>query len=137
MCGIAGIAAGAGTQLDVATLESMTARLTHRGPDTGAVWHEHHIGLGHRRLAILELSNAGAQPMHSDCGRYVLVFNGEIYNHLNLRRDLESVAEGRTWRGHSDTETLLASIAAWDSMKRFAGRRACLPWVCGIAKTGA
>ena len=69
--------------------------------------------------------------MHSDCGRYVLVFNGEIYNHLNLRRDLELVAEGRTWRGHSDTETLLASIAAWgldEALCRASGMFALVLW---------
>lgn len=66
------------------------------------------IVLGHRRLAILELSPAGHQPMHSACGRYVIAFNGEIYNHLELRADLEHAGMRAAWRGNSDTETLLA-----------------------------
>lgn len=89
----------------------MAAAIVHRGPDGHGVWHDAGtgIGLAHRRLAILDLSAAGHQPMHSPCGRYVLVFNGEIYNHLDLRRRLG----GEGWRGHSDTETLLAGFDAW------------------------
>jgi asparagine synthase (glutamine-hydrolysing) len=96
------------------TIEQMTMTLRHRGPDASGVWvdPETGIALGHKRLAILDLSERGAQPMHSACGRYVITFNGEIYNHLSLRKDLE---EGGVtgWRGTSDTETLLAGFAAW------------------------
>lgn len=91
----------------------MTACLIHRGPDDKGVWTEDGIGLGHRRLAILDLSTTGAQPMHSDCGRYVLAYNGEVYNHLDLRRALEMEGGATPWRGQSDTETLLAAIAHW------------------------
>ncbi|MBF6620165.1 MAG: asparagine synthase (glutamine-hydrolyzing), partial [Patulibacter sp.] len=73
--------------------------------------------LGHRRLSILDLSPAGHQPMHSACSRYVIAFNGEIYNHLDLRRALEAEGRAPAWRGHSDTETLLACFAAWDVEK--------------------
>lgn len=71
------------------------------------------IALGHRRLAIIDLSPAGHQPMHSACGRYVIAFNGEIYNHLELRQELERAGRTGTWHGHSDTETLLACFVSW------------------------
>lgn len=115
MCGIAGIVAGRSRGGDrVRSIASaMTARLVHRGPDAGDVWHEDGVAFGHRRLSILDLSPAGAQPMHSACGRYVLVLNGEIYNHLDLRKELEASGDAYQWRGHSDTETLLAAVARW------------------------
>ncbi|MCL6618299.1 asparagine synthase (glutamine-hydrolyzing) [Thermomonas hydrothermalis] len=97
----------------------MADTLIHRGPDDAGVWMDEHAGLAlaHRRLAILDLSPAGHQPMVSVSGRYVIAFNGEIYNHLALRGDLQKVGAGGTepnaWRGHSDTETLLAAIDAW------------------------
>ncbi|WP_296176318.1 asparagine synthase (glutamine-hydrolyzing) [Psychrobacter sp. UBA2769] len=93
----------------------MNDALYHRGPDAGDSWLDETIGLalGHRRLAILELSPAGAQPMHSVCGRYVVVFNGEIYNHLQLRQQLNQEGFLLEWRGHSDTETMLACFVAW------------------------
>jgi asparagine synthase (glutamine-hydrolysing) len=71
------------------------------------------IGLGHRRLKVIDLSENGAQPMHSACNRYVLIFNGEIYNHQALRTELEECKLAPTWRGHSDTEILLAGFVAW------------------------
>lgn len=92
----------------------MADALTHRGPDDGGAWADAEAGiaLSHRRLAIVDLSPAGHQPMRSTCGRYVVVYNGEIYNHFELRRELE--ANGSIeWRGHSDTETLVHSIARW------------------------
>lgn len=93
--------------------EAMGQTIRHRGPDDAGVWCDQDVGiaLGHRRLSILDLSPAGHQPMHSACGRYVIVFNGEIYNHLELRNQLSGAHGG--WNGHSDTETLLAAIAAW------------------------
>jgi len=89
----------------------MVAAIRYRGPDANGVWCDPTVGLGlgHARLSILDLSPAGSQPMLSASGRYVIVFNGEIYNHLELREQLGGVA----WRGHSDTETLLASVEAW------------------------
>ena len=93
----------------------MNAALYYRGPDAEGSWQDNKLGLvlGHQRLAILDISSAGAQPMHSHCGRYVLVFNGEIYNHLQLRQQLNSEGHTIAWRGHSDTETLLACFVAW------------------------
>jgi asparagine synthase (glutamine-hydrolysing) len=113
MCGIAGVL-GEGSR-DVSLLARMGDRLAHRGPDDQGIWAdpEAAIGLVNRRLAIVDLSPAGHQPVHSSNGRFVLTFNGEIYNHSDLRSELEergAVPEGG-WRGHSDTETLIEAIA--------------------------
>lgn len=98
-----------------ALLDRMGARLQHRGPDDHGQWTDIDagVGLAHRRLAVVDLSPAGHQPMFSPSGRYVIAFNGEIYNHLALRDALDEVA----WRGHSDTETLLAAFDAWGVSK--------------------
>lgn len=114
MCGIVGIAAdrdGADERRRI--VETMAATLKHRGPDSTGTWAdpESTIALGFRRLSILDLSPAGNQPMTSRSGRWVIVFNGEIYNHRRLRTELES--EGAQFRGHSDTETLVEAIDAW------------------------
>lgn len=117
MCGIAGlwIPAGAPRERLERQALAMTTRLLHRGPDDGGVWSDEASGiaLAQRRLAIIDLSPAGHQPMHSACGRYAAVFNGEIYNHLDLRARLAAEGQAPMWRGHSDTETLVACIAAW------------------------
>lgn len=113
MCGIAGaLAAGRGAEDD---LRRMIACVRHRGPDDGGVWFdaESGAGLAHARLSIIDLSPAGHQPMSSASGRYVLVFNGEIYNHLLLREELARSGRSPAYRGHSDTETLLAGFEAW------------------------
>lgn len=93
----------------------MAGTLAHRGPDGAGTWLDAGAGiaLGHRRLAVLDPSSAGAQPMVSTCGRHVIAFNGEIYNHLDLREALRLDAAAPEWRGHSDTETLLAAISRW------------------------
>lgn len=114
MCGLAGFLSEwrNDTAEDArAQLALMNAGLVHRGPDSEGFWldGEAGIALAHRRLAVVDLSPAGHQPMCSDGGRYMLVFNGEIYNHLDLR----SALGVRPWRGHSDTETLLAGFEAW------------------------
>src|SRR5512141_2582234 len=110
MCGIAGFVAGRLGVPDAARIAGrMAAAAPHRGPDDAGAWEDGTgVALAHRRLSILDLSSAGHQPMHSGSGRYTVVFNGEIYNHLELRGRLPGVA----WRGHSDTETLLAAIEA-------------------------
>jgi asparagine synthase (glutamine-hydrolysing) len=110
MCGITGILGHAEADLKE-TVEAMAASIRYRGPDDSGVWcdRSHGVALGHARLSILDLSPAGHQPMLSGSGRYVIAFNGEIYNHLELRGQLAGVA----WQGHSDTETLLAAIEAW------------------------
>jgi asparagine synthase (glutamine-hydrolysing) len=93
----------------------MIRALAHRGPDDEGVWidSDAKIALGHRRLSIIDLSAAGHQPMVSPSGRYVITFNGEIYNHADLRRELEAQGHEVSWCGHSDTETLLAGFDVW------------------------
>jgi asparagine synthase (glutamine-hydrolysing) len=118
MCGLTGfLKADALQGRDELTrvVARMTAPLAHRGPNDAGHWCDpaHGIALGHRRLAIIDVSAAGHQPMQSPGGRYVLVFNGEIYNHLLLREELDGNAHTVPWRGGSDTETLLAAFEQW------------------------
>ncbi|WP_394752365.1 asparagine synthase (glutamine-hydrolyzing) [Crenothrix sp.] len=117
MCGLTGFwqTTHFSTDTAYAVAEQMAQRIIHRGPDDAGVWVDESSGvaLAHRRLAIVDLSPAGHQPMLSTSGRYVLVFNGEIYNHLSLREELDKINVGQ-WRGHSDTETLLAAFESWD-----------------------
>jgi asparagine synthase (glutamine-hydrolysing) len=116
MCGIAGLLDlkskfGAGELYAIAS--RMAGSLRHRGPDDQGVWVDAEAGIafGHTRLAIIDLSTAGAQPMHSSCGRFVICYNGEVYNAPELRAQLE--AAGRKFRGHSDTEVIVESFAVW------------------------
>ena len=137
MCGFTGYLA-ANPCLDALearqVLRHMANAIQHRGPDSDGYWVEPAVGIGlaHRRLAIVDLSPAGAQPMTSVSGRYVLAFNGEIYNHMRLREALAhegKVAVG--WRGHSDTETLLAGFEAWGiegTLQRAVGMFALALW---------
>lgn len=113
MCGIIGYWGVA--HVDAAISGRMASQIETRGPDDAGVWVDETAGLAlaHRRLSILDLSLAGHQPMHSPCGRYVLVYNGEIYNHLDLRTELEAANGHFDWQGHSDTETLLAALRHW------------------------
>lgn len=135
MCGIAGLfRPGGGDARALAGVASkMTATLQHRGPDAEDVWTNDRAGIafGHRRLSILDLTDAGAQPMHSECGRFTVTFNGEIYNHLDIRKELEAIGGAPNWRGHSDTETLLYAIRHWgiaDAINRFVGMFAVAVW---------
>jgi asparagine synthase (glutamine-hydrolysing) len=134
MCGIAGLLLSPGKLTAAAlgaTIAAMTDTLTHRGPDDGGVWldAEAGIALGHRRLAIIDLSAAGHQPMLSAAGRFVLTFNGEIYNFVALRREL--TAAGHGFHGDSDTEVLLAALATWGidaTLRRIEGMFAFALW---------
>lgn len=142
MCGITGFLSAANSTRynpeDIA--RCMALAIIHRGPDDAGTWADVEIGiaLGHRRLSILDLSPAGHQPMASVCGRYVIVFNGEVYNHLDLRRELDRIPPGppllrgnRVWRGHSDTETLLAGFETWGieaTLKKTVGMFAIALW---------
>jgi asparagine synthase (glutamine-hydrolysing) len=116
MCGIAGFVNHKqrfGSDEIGAVAARMAARLSHRGPDDQGVWADAAAGvaLGHTRLAIIDLSPAGAQPMVSSCGRFVLSYNGEVFNAPELRAALE--AKGRVFRGHSDTEVMVEGFAVW------------------------
>jgi len=136
MCGIVGFWSDDGIHPEKfqATISKMTNTLTHRGPDDVGVWvnDKNGIALGQRRLSILDLSAAGHQPMISENGRYVVVFNGEIYNHLSLRKSLlDEGAVSYNWHGQSDTETLLAGIEHWgivETLKKLVGMFAIGIW---------
>ncbi len=125
MCGIAG-----STRADGATLLAMRGRLGHRGPDDEGLWLEDDDGVGfsHTRLAVIDLSPGGHQPMESDCGRYVIVYNGEIYNYRTLRVELE--AKGERFRSESDTEVLLRLLCrdGADAIERLVGMFAFAFW---------
>jgi len=134
MCGISGFLDTShrfGNRELEATVLEMVNTLRHRGPDDSGAWADARAGiaLGHRRLAIVDLSPEGHQPMRSVCGRYVISFNGEIYNFKSLRRELEGL--GHAFRGHSDTEVMLACISEWGllkAVKRFNGMFAFALW---------
>ena len=133
MCGLTGIFDPLGRSREDlrSIIRSMTDSLRHRGPDGEGIWLDEGVALGHRRLAILDLTDAGAQPMLSACGRFVIAFNGEIYNHLDIRGELQSAGAAPIWRGHSDTETLLAGIVHWgldETLKRAKGMFALALW---------
>jgi asparagine synthase (glutamine-hydrolysing) len=125
MCGIAG-----STKAETDVLAAMAGRLAHRGPDASGLWTDPQTGLGlvHTRLAIIDLSPGGAQPMHSPCGRWVIAFNGEIYNYQELRHQLEQV--GETFSSHSDTEVLLRLLMreGLECLPRLAGMFAFALW---------
>ena len=134
MCGFAGVLSKNKTLLNPNLINRMTETINHRGPDAFGFWSSDKdgIALGHRRLSILDLSKAGNQPMKLEKGRYVLVYNGEIYNHKQIRAKIIN----HNWLGSSDTETLLVafeqlgiketiqhcvgmfSFAVWDKIKK-------------------
>jgi len=131
MCGFAGFVGSAPEQELRTQVCRMADQLVHRGPDDSGVWvdAEAGIALGFRRLAIVDLSPTGRQPMISSNGRYVMVFNGEVYNFGELRKDLES--RGHAFRGHSDTEVMLEAVSEWGleaAVKKFVGMFAFALW---------
>ncbi len=135
MCGIAGLLrpGGGDEGMLAGYVKRMADTLAHRGPDAGNIWTNPQSGVAfaHRRLSILDLSEAGAQPMRSDCGRFTVTFNGEIYNHLDIRGELEAGGVVPNWRGHSDTETLLYAVRHWGvagALQRFIGMFAFALW---------
>src|SRR5918994_476332 len=109
MCGIAGCVAAAGRRPHRGTLERMAAALEPRGPDGEGIQIWENVGLVHRRLAIVDPSEAGAQPISDPHGRWTLTYNGEVYNHRELRRELGD----QGWAGHSDSETLVMALSKW------------------------
>lgn len=134
MCGIVGFLHAKG-RVNSSQLRAIASRMSdslrHRGPDDQGIWIDAAVGvaLGHTRLAIIDLSPAGAQPMSSSCGRFVLSYNGEVYNAPELRRELE--AAGRSFRGHSDTEVIVEGFAVWgvrQMVERLIGMFAFAAW---------
>lgn len=113
LCGFVELGAPRSRERLSKLLDVMSGTLKHRGPDSDGQWldAENGLGFGHRRLAIIDLSPAGHQPMHSADGRFVIAYNGEIYNHQMLRKELEG--KGCRFRGHSDTEVILAAVSTW------------------------
>jgi asparagine synthase (glutamine-hydrolysing) len=135
MCGIAGIfdPAGRGTADLRQRLAPMVGVLAHRGPDADGLWIDADagIGLGHRRLSIVDVTSAGAQPMASADGRWITTYNGELYNTADLRTEVERANPGVRWRGHSDTEVLLEAVSLWgvaEASKRCNGMFALAFW---------
>jgi len=133
MCGIAGIWTTAPNTRDrlASQVEKMSEQLRHRGPDSDGVWIDRQAGiaLAHRRLSIIDLTEAGSQPMISPSGRYVVTYNGEIYNFVELRGQLEACE--RRFRGGSDTEVLLHAVEQWgfeDTLERLIGMFAFALW---------
>jgi len=136
MCGIVGFfkeKQGFSADEVQSCLQKMTDAISHRGPDSAGRWYDinDQIALGHRRLAILDLSESGHQPMLSDDDRYVIAFNGEIYNHLEIRQEIENSTQNVIWKGHSDTETLLKAIQVFgweETLQRLVGMFAIALW---------
>ncbi|MBL0343205.1 MAG: asparagine synthase (glutamine-hydrolyzing) [Bacteroidetes bacterium] len=120
MCGIAGIINLSGETVNRVDIEKMTSLVQHRGPDGSGIYCENNIALGHRRLSIIDLSEAGAQPMKYN-SKYVIVFNGEIYNYIEIRTELQK--KGYVFNTSSDTEVILAAYDFWkyDCVKQFNG----------------
>src|SRR5687768_16173110 len=110
MCGLCGIVS-LGRPPEVETTAAMAAALDHRGPDGNGAWHDEGVALGFRRLAIIDLSDAGMQPFASDDGALRLLHNGEIYNYRELRRELEE--RGHSFRSQTDTEVILRAYEEW------------------------
>ena len=134
MCGIVGFLGTTGGDKAALTalIQKMSACLAHRGPDDSGVWVDERVGLGlgHRRLSILDLSPMGHQPMASPGDRYQMTFNGEIYNYLDIRDELEATGPIQ-WRGHSDTEVILAAMTRWGvgpTLERLTGMFALAVW---------
>lgn len=136
MCGVAGFIGFKHLKGEAAfvTARHMGKSIHHRGPDDSGVWHDDsaQVAMVHRRLSILDLSPAGHQPMLSTSSRFVIVFNGELYNHIEIREQLAAFSQPSfQWRGHSDTETLLAGVEAWgleETLRRSVGMFALALW---------
>lgn len=128
MCGFTGILRTDGAAADAATVRRMAQTLRHRGPDDSGVYAQGPVALGHTRLSVLDLSARGGQPMRSEDGRFVLAYNGEIYNFRDLRRMLR--ARGHSFRSRSDTEVVLHAFVEWgmDSFRRLEGMFALALW---------
>ena len=132
MCGINGFYSNTSSTFDN-IIEKMNSAISHRGPDSSGTWSNKKLGivLGHQRLSIIDLSINGNQPMLSCSGRFIVSYNGEIYNHLDIRKELEKNKLNIKWRGYSDTETLIEAIDYWgieNTLKKIDGMFAFAIW---------
>jgi asparagine synthase (glutamine-hydrolysing) len=132
MCGICGFYSKSSTMSDD-VIQKMCSAISHRGPNDKGSWKDINLGivLGHQRLSIIDLSRAGNQPMQSNSGRFVLTYNGEIYNHLELRAELKTINSNIKWRSKTDTETLLEALEFWGidaTLKKLVGMFAFALW---------
>jgi len=121
MCGIVGVLDRSGEPVSPVVIRRMTDQVIHRGPDDSGIFTDRAVGLGHRRLSIIDLSSAGHQPVATPDGRYVMVYNGEVYNFQELRIELE--AKGWQFHSNTDSEVVLKAFAHWgmDALNRFNG----------------
>lgn len=129
MCGIAGYIHTDGTPASHAVVKQMLKAIAHRGPDGSGVWIQDDLGFGHARLAIIDLSDGGRQPMQTACGRYTITYNGEIYNYLALKTELRAL--GHRFRSESDTNVILVAVLHWgleEALKKFNGMFAFALW---------
>jgi asparagine synthase (glutamine-hydrolysing) len=134
MCGICGVLSFKNSNFHVTAdyLVRMRETMVHRGPDGAGVWisPDRRLGLAHRRLSIIDLANAASQPMSHQDGSLHIVFNGEIYNHAEVRRELEDLGHRRWKTDHSDTEVILQAFAVWgvDCLRKLRGMFAMALW---------
>jgi len=136
MCGIAGIVGHTlNNEIHTRAIKKMTDAIAHRGPNSEGIWNDEHCFLGHRRLSIIDLSEAGNQPFVSQDGRYIMVYNGELYNYKAIKLELQRAEHGTNNRPHlfttnTDTEVILAAFLRWgiDCVKRFNGMYAFSIW---------
>ena len=128
MCGIVGIYNKNQKPVSESYLRKMTDMMIHRGPDDGGVFIDKNLGLGNRRLAIIDLSKTGHQPMSDKEGNYWISYNGEIYNFLEIKKELEKL--GYSFRSKTDTEVIINSFKEWgtDCFKKFNGMFALALW---------
>src|SRR6187200_452939 len=128
MCGIAGYLNVNGAPATAALADSMASAVEHRGPDGAGVFVDREVAFGHRRLAVIDLTPTGDQPMTTSDGRFTITYNGEIYNFRELRADLER--EGRQFHSNCDTEVVLQAWAHWGeaALDRFNGMFAFAIW---------
>jgi asparagine synthase (glutamine-hydrolysing) len=132
MCGICGFYSKSSFKTDE-IIKKMNLSIYHRGPDDTGIWQDHNAGIffGHQRLSIIDPSPAGSQPMHSSSGRLILTYNGEIYNHLEIRSELEEIKPNIKWHSNSDTETLVEALDFWGTevtLKKLVGMFAFAFW---------
>ncbi len=132
MCGVSGFYSNSFFSFSN-IINKMNEAIYHRGPDTSGVWENEKMGIamGHQRLSIIDLSSAGNQPMKSSSGNLILTYNGEVYNHLEIRKDIERSLPSIKWKGNSDTETLLEALDLWGiekTLKKIDGMFAFVVW---------